>query len=120
MTLSERTLRNAIYCATQELVARENGKAAANARVQPWNAELVRELELELAVSAAGQSDSADRACLEHEIWIGSDQAARILGWHVRTVRRRRNDLGGQKIAGALMFPESAVREYAEALTCSN
>ena len=117
MTLTPRHLRNAIYCATQELIARENGTAAANARPHPWNGELIRALELELAVSAAGQEDSADQSSSNHEHWIGSEQTAGILGWNVRTVRRHRNDLGGRKIGGALMFPESVVREYAAALT---
>ena len=114
MTLTPRQWRQLLYCSAEELRERRAGKPPG---VQPWNAELVRAVELELAVSLAGQENTDDESTLGHENWIGTEQAAEILGWHVRTVRRRRNDLGGRKVAGALVFRESVVRQYAEGLT---
>lgn len=58
--------------------------------------------------AAAGES----RGCE----FIGSRCAAAMLGWNVRQVQRHRNDLDGLLIAGRLMFPADAVRDYRAAL----
>jgi hypothetical protein len=108
--LTERQWRQLLYCTAEELRARRAGKSPG---VQKWNAELIRAVELELALSAPGQEPGTNESALSHD-WIGSDQAASILGWHVRTVRRRRAYLDGRKVAGALVFRESVVRQYAE------
>lgn len=114
MSLDERTLRLALWCANQELAARRAGKSPG---LQPWNAELVRALELELAVSASGQCQGAElKYSLHEDDWIGSAEAARILRWHERTLRRRASDLDGRKVAGKLVFQASIVRSYAEAV----
>lgn len=115
MSLTPRLLRLALWCAKQELEARGNGKTPG---VQQWNAELVRALELELAVSASGQSKGGELSGLDHdEEWIGTAEAARILRWYERKVRRRAPDLDGRKVSGQLVFRASTVRAYAEAVT---
>jgi hypothetical protein len=52
-----------------------------------------------------------DPAQLNHD-QISTTQAAQMLGWHVRKVRRNYLDLGGRKIAGRLMFDANTIREY--------
>lgn len=117
MSLSEKHIRLALSCAYEELEARRRGKTPG---VQPWNAELIRALELELAVSPRRQTDGQVDACLEHEHddeWIGSRQAAAILGWHERKVQRLAADLDGQKISGRdFLFNARHVRDYAAGL----
>lgn len=110
MTLPPRQLRQLLYLSSEELRKRRAGKPPG---VRPWNAELVRAVELELAVSLSGQENDACTSELAYENWISSEDAASILDWHVRTVRRRRKDIGGRKVAGALVFCERVVREYA-------
>jgi hypothetical protein len=101
MTLTPRQWRQTLYCVAEELRERRGGKTPG---VRPWNAELVRAVELELAVSLSGQENSADTSELEHENWIGSEQAASILGWHVRKVGRRRNTMQpGKPLPGRTM-----------------
>jgi hypothetical protein len=114
MTLTPRQWRHVLYCTAEELRERRAGKAPG---VRPWNAELVRAVELELAVSLSGQENSTRAAELTYDDPIGSEQAAAILCWHVRTVRRRWEDIGGKKVGRKLVFRESVVRQYAEALT---
>jgi hypothetical protein len=117
MRLTPRLLRLALWCARQELDARRAGKPPG---VQPWNAELVRALELELAVSRSRQSAEADDACSDHDEWISTREAARLLRWDMRRVQRHASDLDGRRCRcglGGLIFRAPAVREYAEELT---
>jgi hypothetical protein len=114
VSFTEQQLRLLIYCTDQERLARHAGKVPGP---QGWEAPLIEALAAELAVSASGQQNGGGEGQLSHENWIGSEQAAAILGWHVRTVRRRYADLDGRKVSGALVFRESTVREYSEALT---
>ena len=116
MSLTSRQLRLALYCSHQELTARRAGKPPG---VQPWNAELVRTLELELAVSTSGQETGGETADLNHDRFLTAREAAERLGVDSRTVRRHRlrADLEGRFIGKQWMFPESAVREYAQGLT---
>jgi hypothetical protein len=103
-----------LWCAQEELNARRNGKTPG---VQPWNAELVRALDLELRVSSTRHEWDCTASESDHDDWIGTAEAARILQWNVRRIQRRADDLDGRKIGRQLMFRESAVREYAEGLT---
>jgi hypothetical protein len=118
VSLDERLLRLALHCSEQELQARRHGKPPG---VQPWNAELLRALELELAVSLSrprqDEGDTVSRFSHDDE-WIDTRRAAAILGWTPRQVQRRTADLEGRKPGGhALVFRESVVREYAGSLT---
>ena len=115
MSFTEQQLRLLIYCTDQERLARNRGKVPGP---QGWEDDLIEALAAELAVSPSGQQNGSGEGQLSHEDqWIGSEQAAAILGWHIRTLRRRYADLDGRKVAGSLVFRESTVREYAEALT---
>lgn len=116
MSLTERQLEQAIWCAGQELGARRAGKPPG---VRPWNAELIRALELELATASSSRQDGCrDPSDSDHEDqFIGSVRAARILGWTVRQVQRYAADLEAEKISGKLVFRTRNVIEYAEALT---
>lgn len=114
MTLDERFLRLALWCANQELTARRGGKTPG---VQPWNAELVRALKLELAVSGSRQDDVVGVQLSKHEEWIGCRDAATILGWTTRQVQRRASGLEGRKTSAGWIFPASVVEEYAKGLT---
>jgi hypothetical protein len=114
MSLDERFLERALWCANQELHARRNGKHPG---MLPWNAELVRALELELAVSRSRQDVVVGVQLSKHEEWIITRDAAVILGWTARQVQRRASDLEGRKTSAGWIFPASVVHEYAEEMT---
>jgi hypothetical protein len=115
MTLTLRVIRLALFCSEEELKARRKGKPPGLA---DWNHEVVAELAREVAMLSSQQSEQCGQSDLENESdWIGSQQVSRILGWNIWTVQRRANDLDGRKVAGKYVFRESAVRDYAEALT---
>lgn len=44
---------------------------------------------------------------------VGTTTAARMLGWTTRRVQRHADMLGGQKIAGRLVFRVNDLRDYA-------
>ncbi|MCK5751501.1 MAG: hypothetical protein KAH46_02215, partial [Mycobacterium sp.] len=96
--------------------ARAAGKISGNPQA-PWLARLLRRLELQYAVSQARRHEPADATCSNHEEFVGTREAATLLGWTTRQVQRRQTDLDGRKLAsGQLVFPANAVREYAEGL----
>jgi hypothetical protein len=47
---------------------------------------------------------------------IGTRQVAALLGWGPRRVQRHVADLGGELVAGRLVFDERTVNDYATAL----
>jgi hypothetical protein len=111
---TETELRQLLFCCAEELRARALGKAPGP---QQWLRNLVRRLELEVAVSSSRQGCGDDDAASEHDDWIGTAEAARILRWHPRRVQRLASDLDGRKVSGKLVFSERVVRQYAEGLT---
>jgi hypothetical protein len=92
-------------------------RASLRKPVGLWLVKLIRRLELEVAVSSSRHEWDCVDSESEHDDWIGTADAARLLGWHPRQVQRRHADLNGRKVSGKLVFRESVVREYAEALT---
>jgi hypothetical protein len=114
VNLSDDEKRQALFCCAEELRARAAGKPPG---VQPWLARLVRRLELEVAVSSSRHDDRDGSSRSKGDEWIGTAEAARILGWHPRRVQRHAADLDGRKFPTQLVFRESAVRDYAEGLT---
>jgi len=60
-------------------------------------------------------STATAEASSNEETWIGSRQAALILGWSKRQVQRHATELGGQITSGRWLFRESEVIDYAEA-----
>ncbi|WKG03062.1 hypothetical protein [Mycolicibacterium sp. HK-90] len=108
MTLTPRLLRLALHCAQQELDSRAGG---AGPRVQSWNAELVRALELELAtMSRSGHRFDDETAASDS--WLTAQQVASRLGLSKRQVTRLAGALDGELIAGRWLFPDTAVAEY--------
>jgi hypothetical protein len=117
VTLTARHLGLALWCAEQVRESRATGKRVPGPLL-PWNSELVRTLEVEVAVSRTRQENDCEKQESRHDVaWIGAALAASILGWDLRQVQRRATDLDGRKVAGRWIFRESVVREYAEGLT---
>jgi hypothetical protein len=103
-----------LYCCAEELRARAAGKPPGP---QPWLRNLVRRLEMEVALSSSRQDEHGDMPRSDHDDeWIGTVEAARILHWHQRQVQRRAADLEARKVAGKLVFRAATIHEYAEAL----
>ncbi|WP_207358222.1 hypothetical protein [Mycolicibacterium sp. S2-37] len=74
-----------------------------------------RRLAEAVEVSSRRQCEATCREELG-ESRIGTRQAAALLGWGPRRVQRHVADLGGELVAGRLVFDERAVIEYANAL----
>jgi hypothetical protein len=111
MTLTSRQWRQVLFCTAEELRARRAGKAPG---VQPWNAELVRAVELELAVSESGHDSVGDQQHWEADRWITARQAADILGLSKRQTQRLAADLEGHRVDGRWQFRQSTVMNYTE------
>lgn len=113
MNLAAAELRQLLYCAAEELRARQRGKPPGP---QPWLRNLVRRLELEVAVSGSRsrhqtdcgepQSDADER--------ISARQAATMLGLSKRQVQRLAADLDGEIIDGRWLFSRTAAEDYAK------
>lgn len=110
MQLSDDDAERALYC-VNELLDR---KIRAGAHIPGWMRSLASKLDLASALSSAGHQSDSGGEDLGPSPWIGSAEAADILGVHPRTVRRWRADLGGEIIAGRMVFNPRAVHEYAE------
>ncbi|SIA00004.1 Uncharacterised protein [Mycobacteroides abscessus subsp. abscessus] len=90
--------------------------AAVAGRPTPHSVlDLWRRLDQTVEVSSRRQRERAVGEQLG-ESRIGTRAAAALLGWGTRRVQRHVADLGGELIAGRLVFDEHAVREYANAL----
>lgn len=111
MTLTPRQWRHALFCAAEELRARQAGKPPGP---QPWNAELLRALELEIAVSESGRDSADAQQDSEVDRWITARQAADILGLSKRQTQRLAADLQGERVDGRWQFRRSTVMAYAE------
>jgi hypothetical protein len=98
-----------MYCCNEELTARRNGKIPGP---QAWNHEVIRALQHAYTLSQSRHESNCEKEELTHDDWIGSEQAAEILGWNVRKVQRHHRDLDGRKLGRAMRFRESVVREY--------
>jgi hypothetical protein len=106
--LNDRELKLLLYCAAEEKRARENGKCP----VQKWNGELIRRVELELAVSRSGHESDCDAE--ESDAWLSAREAATQLGLSKRQTTRLAADLDGRIIDGRWIFSADAVTEYAK------
>lgn len=111
MTLTPRLLQLALHCAQRELDSRAHG---AGPRVQPWNAELVRALELELATMSRSGHRFDDKAA-PSESWLTAQQVASRLGLSKRQVTRLAGALDGEIIGGRWLFPTAAVNDIEQA-----
>jgi hypothetical protein len=108
--LTTRQWRQLLFCTAEELRARRAGKAPG---VRPWNAELVRAVELELATSESGSEMDWGHEQSEAKV-ISARQAADIIGCSSRYVRDIADELGGMKVDGRWVFDEDNVLAYAE------
>lgn len=112
VTFSENELRNLLWCCGAVLRGRRAGILPGGE--QRWLRELARRVELELAASSSRQDSDRGEQYSDYDRWIGSQQTAAILGRDLRWVQRHAAELGGRKVAGALVFRESTIRHYAE------
>ena len=112
MRLCEDEIRAAYYCASEILRSRRLGGQPIPAWLRRWHARLDAELKL----SRTRQDFDDAPAESGQELWIGTPEAAALLGWSLRQVQRRATDLEGRIIAGRYVFRESTVRTYAEEL----
>lgn len=112
MTMDARLWRLAIWCAEQELECRKAGTRPGG--VKRWNGELVRALQLQLAVSRSGHEFGCGSARSEADKLISAREAAALLGMSKRQVCRLVTDLEGISVDGHLIFRESVVAEYAK------
>jgi excisionase family DNA binding protein len=70
------------------------------------------------AVTAAGHTDSDQQPEGEAD-YMTSDEAAQVLGWSPRTVRRHAAKLGGHKSGGVWLVDRQAVLEHTEGVTAA-
>ena len=112
MRLTPRLLGLALWCADRELQGRRDGSRPGG--VREWNAELVRALQFQLTLSQSRQSGSTGVQPSKDDHWIGTRDAAAILGWPTRTVQRRAGDLEGRKTSAGWIFPACIVYEHAQ------
>lgn len=114
MRLDDDAVRAAYACAAESLRNRVN----QNVPVPFWLQSLYGRLDLEVRLSRTRQETDWDGEESEEKDsrWIGSPEAAAILGWSTRKVQRLAPDLDGQLTAGRWLFRESAVTDYAEAM----
>jgi hypothetical protein len=112
--LGDQEIRAAYYCASEILRSRRLGGQPIPAWLRRWYARLDAELKL----SRTRQDFDAPAAELAaaQDLWIGTPEAAALLGWSLRQIQRRATDLEGRIIAGRYVFRESTVRTYAEEL----
>lgn len=114
MGFTERDLGQLLWCVCAVLRARRDGILPGGE--QRWLRDLVRRIELDLAVSRSRQQSDGDEEHSDCDEWIGSQRVAAMLGRDLRWVQRHAADMGGQKVARQLVFRESAVRDYVEGL----
>lgn len=70
------------------------------------------------AVTAAGHTDSDQQPEGEAD-YMTSEEAAQVLGWSPRTVRRHAAKLGGHKSGGVWLVDRQAVLEHLEGVTAA-
>jgi hypothetical protein len=113
MKLIDEEIRAACYCASEVL----RGRRLGGQPIPPWLRRLHQRLDTEVRMSRTRQEfDDAPAELDTHDSWIGSPEAAALLGWSLRRVQRRASDLDGRIIAGRYVFRESVVRRFAEEL----
>lgn len=98
-----------LYLATEVIIERRR-------RGQPiptWMSQYHAYLDAEIRGVSRSRHDSAEidgnAGQSVQENLIGASDVARILGWSVRKVQRRKADLGGVFIAGRLVFDRTQV-----------
>ncbi|WP_406817398.1 hypothetical protein [Mycobacterium sp. M23085] len=109
--LSDGDVHGAYYCVSEVV----RGRRRCGQPVPAWLRALYDRLDAAVRaartrpqhVAEGEQSEVVDK-------WIGSPDAAALLGWSKRQVQRRAADLDGQIAGGRWLFREAVVIEYAE------
>lgn len=116
MSANDRTaekVRVDYYCAAEVVRTRRR----IGQPIPGWLRRHYEQLEAEVRMSRTRQQIGCDGPSLNMmDKWIGSPEAAAVLGWSKRQVQRHAADLDGQIISGRWLFREAAVRQYAEGL----
>jgi hypothetical protein len=112
MNLNADDIRGAIFCILELRRRMEDNDET----VKPWLHQVAARYENALRMTRTRQQIACGDEQLdkEDETWIGSAEAAHILGWKIRQVQRHQTDLDGQFISGRLAFRQSRICEYAE------
>ncbi|MCV7285353.1 helix-turn-helix domain-containing protein [Mycolicibacterium wolinskyi] len=113
MKLTDDEVQAALYCVVEVVDRRRR----ANIPVPPWMIQLARRLNLTSALSDRGHELDSGGEQSEPERLIGTREAAAILGFSPRHVRRIAGDLDGETISGRVLFSLSTVAEYAQEKT---
>ena len=83
--------------------------------VEGWMNYLLMRLDQEVrAMSSQRHEKSAAAEELDPEEWIGTTDAAEILGLTVRQTQRLARDLDGKRVGRIWLFRRSIVEDYAE------
>lgn len=106
LTDDENLIRGAYYCCAEVL----RNRRLSGQPVPAWLPTLYARLDAEVRVSRARHEIGCQLRELEDE-WIGTAEAAAILGWSQRRVQRRATDLGGQVVSGRWLFRESLLKD---------
>ena len=113
MKLDEEQTRAAYYCVAEVI----RGRALRGQPIPPWLRAIDSEMRAEVVKpsSPTRQDSGGQETESDHDVWIGSAEAATLLGWTVRQVQRLATDLDGRLVGGRYIYPKHAVIAYAEA-----
>lgn len=100
----------AAYTCVAEVVRR---RVRCGEPVPAWLRAHYARLDVQVRLSPPRQDPEGSGA--ESEEWIGSSDAATLLGWTTRQVQRLAADLDGRIVAGRWMFRTDTVCAYREA-----
>ncbi len=91
--------------------AAQRGRPVPRDGLEAWRRLLLAIDTASPEMSAAGQGFDGGEAML-----VSTAEAAKVLGWSERHVRRRAADLDGRQVAGVWMYPQAVVMDYAKAI----
>ena len=110
MRLSGAEIRVAYYCLATMIRTRRCGVPAPVA-------DLFDRLDTEFhRMSQPGHAASEDVGDAPKSKWIGTSEAAALLGLHDRTIRRSAKKLGGELVCGVLVFDRATVVAHKDRL----
>lgn len=72
---------------------------------------LLQKLDIGVRCAMSPRRQENTRSAPQLDTWIGTSEAARMLGCRTRTVQRRAAQLGGHKIGDRWLYPTHRIRE---------
>ena len=103
-------VRESLYCAS-ELI---RNRRRCGQPIPGWLLRHHAHLEREIRGLSRPRHQRDEIGCdLGESNQIGAREAAALLGWSIRKVQRRKEDLGGRLIGVSLVFDRSVVLEHA-------